>query len=380
VAGDAFPEQIAAFCVSALASGTMFFRWWRMDGEGRRRVWRLYGWFSGLMLCGSMFGAVAWGANMQNLVLDFNTQNNPSSILTRAQIFSSAAQIRRWIAVFSVMYAMEFFCLSVAKLMVLDRMTDVPQADGLSRRWVVGGRVVLAAVVAGNVVGLGGNVAAAVCYERTAEFYSAASAAAAANNTADFKNFFSLAVQQEQLASSTQALQSFCEVAVLLVIIFAFTATSLQYNPAVVGVASARRASSALLDMTDDATVAAVNKLRLQIVGTSVFVFVTFLLRAVFSTWHALAFELQDGANRVSCPSKSPCDASCYNVYKLMQRWFIYTPEFQLTVVLISSPLALLVALWGMTSERTLQLMQSNRRQTNTMRDSMLRGKASGAE
>ena len=39
------------------------------------------------------------------------------------------------------------------------------------------------------------------------------------------------------------------------------------------------------------------------------------------------------------------------------------TPEFQLIVVLISSPLALLVALWGMTSEQTLQHMRAG--QTN---------------
>ena len=59
-----------------------------------------------------------------------------------------------------------------------------------------------------------------------------------------------------------------------------------------------------------------------------------------------------------------------------MQTWLFYTPEFQLTVELISSPLALLVALWGMTTERALQQMQSNRRrrQMGTMRDVMLRG------
>ena len=39
------------------------------------------------------------------------------------------------------------------------------------------------------------------------------------------------------------------------------------------------------------------------------------------------------------------------------------TPEFQLIVVLISSPLALLVALWGMTSERALQQMEVSRKQ-----------------
>jgi hypothetical protein len=40
-----------------------------------------------------------------------------------------------------------------------------------------------------------------------------------------------------------------------------------------------------------------------------------------------------------------------------------YTPEFQLTIVLISSPLTLLVALWGMTTRFTLQLMKSAERE-----------------
>jgi len=83
----------------------------------------------------------------------------------------------------------------------------------------------------------------------------------------------------------------------------------------------------------------------------------------VYSTMYALAYELQDFSAVTSCPSSSLCDASCYNVYRLMQLWLIYTPEFQLMVELISSPLALLVALWGMTSDRALQQMQSNQQQ-----------------
>ena len=330
-------------------------------------MWRLYGWFSGLMLCGSCFGAVAWGAWMQNLVLNFNVNNNPSSTLTNAQVYSIAAQINRWVAAFVVVYAMEFLCLSAAKLMVLDRMMEfaMRKGEGVWRRWVVGGRVVMAAVVAGNVVGLGGNVAAAVYFQRTAESWSAASAAFAANNTADSSNFVNLGAQQQQIAIFIQSLQSFCEVAVLLLIIVAF---------AVVGAACARRVSSALLDMTDAADAAAGRQMLRQIVGTAAFVFVTFLLRAVYSTMFALANELQNSGNYVNCPSSSFCDASCYNVYSLMRLWILYTPEFQLTVVLISSPLAMLVALWGMTSARTLQLMKSNRRQKGGMRDVLLRG------
>ncbi len=59
-------------------------------------------------------------------------------------------------------------------------------------------------------------------------------------------------------------------------------------------------------------------------------------------------------------------------MYYLMQQWLFYTPEFQLIVELISSPLTLLVALWGMTSKHTLRLMQSRRRGMNVMQVSVL--------
>ena len=51
------------------------------------------------------------------------------------------------------------------------------------------------------------------------------------------------------------------------------------------------------------------------------------------------------------------CDG-CKNVYTHIQVWVHYTPEFRLIIIMVSSPLALLVALWGMTSDRTLQLMR----------------------
>ena len=97
--------------------------------------------------------------------------------------------------------------------------------------------------------------------------------------------------------------------------------------------------------------------------GTAAFVFVTFLLRAVFSTMNALSRALQNfDAN---CPTY--CGIPCNNVWSLIQYWLQFTPEFQLTVVLISSPLALLFALWGMTDKRTLQHMRSCRGQTIRM-------------
>ena len=53
----------------------MLYLWWRMDEEGRRRVWSLYGWFCGLMVCGSCFGAVTWAARMMQLENIFNAND-----------------------------------------------------------------------------------------------------------------------------------------------------------------------------------------------------------------------------------------------------------------------------------------------------------------
>ena len=333
----------------------MFWRWWRMEEEDRPRVWVLYGWFSGLMCVGSVFGAVTWAAWMQVLVALFTPGLSP------AQAQSFTAQTQYWGAAFYVPYAIEFLCLSVAKLLVLHRMADfgVPKSDGLSRRLAVGGRVVMAAVVVGNAVGLCGNVAAAVLTKQVGDLDNAAAAAFAANNTQVAYAFVSQAEQKDTVADDAASVQQFCEVAVLLLIIVAF---------AVGGPACARRLSSEqqlhddnpLVDAAYAAAAApAWRQVRRQIVGTAAFVFVTFLLRAVFSTMNALANVLQtDGA---ACPTS--CGIPCNNLWTLIQYWLQFTPEFQLTIVLISSPLALLVALWGMTSERTLEYMRSSRGQ-----------------
>ena len=85
----------------------------------------------------------------------------------------------------------------------------------------------------------------------------------------------------------------------------------------------------------------------------------------------AVAQKSQDGGK--SCPGAIDlCDASCYNVYAHIVQWEGYTPEFLTTVVLISSPLTLLVALWCMTSKLTLQLMMSRQRQMAATRASPL--------
>jgi hypothetical protein len=334
----------------------MFYVWRRMQEEHRRRVWLLYGWFSGLMLCGSCFGVVTWAAHMMFFANGLNG-NDELSRGNLAQGFALLAASQSWRAVFTVTYAIEFLCLSAAKVMVLDRMRDfaAPLGDGMRRRWVVGGRVVMAVVVLGNAVGLAANVAAAVRFDRAAAAASTSSAFFAANNVQDGREHFRIGQEEIQLATTIVSVQSFCEVAVLLLIVAAFVA---------VGVLCARRVKSVLLGVDAASAAAAAGRtLQLQIVGTAAFVFVTFLVRSVYSTMFAVATQLQELSRR--CPGvTSPCDPTCHNVFTHMNQWMFNTPEFQLTIVLISSPLTLLVALWGMTTKVILQLMKSSRRET----------------
>jgi hypothetical protein len=328
----------------------MFWRWWRIEEEHRPHAWVLYGWFSGLMCLGGVFGAITWAFWLQVLVAIF-TASTPG--LSNAQVQLLNAQDQYWGAAFYVSYAIEFLCLSVAKLLVLHRMANfaVPKGDGLSGRLAVWGRVVMAAVVAGNVVGLCGNVAAAVLTKQAGDLNNAAAAAFAANSTEAANTIVVQASQKASVANDAASVQQFCEVAVMFIIILAF---------AVVGIASARRVSSALRDMNDEHVKAVGRQLRRKIVGTVAFVFVTFLLRAVFSTMNAFANALQNDVPTCN----DYCDPACSNLWFVIGYWLQFTPEFQLSVVLISSPLALLVALWGMTDKRTLQLMRSGRGQT----------------
>ena len=263
-----------------------------------------------------------------------------------------------WTAVFFVMYAIEFLCLSAARLMVLDRMSyfAAGQDEVTRKRWAAGGRMVMAVVVLGNAVGLAANVAAAVHVQRAAEASSTASALFAANSTQLARQSVLLSQTEVQLSLSIAAVQSFCEVAVLLLIVAAFV---------VAGVACARVIRSRLLAVDAASVPAAVGnyvhfvggELRRRMVVMTVVVFVAFVVRSVQSTMFAVARQLQDTSRR--CPGVTGfCDPSCHNEFTHIQQWAVRTPEFHATIVLISSPVALLVALWGVTSRYTLQLMK----------------------
>jgi hypothetical protein len=112
------------------------------------------------------------------------------------------------------------------------------------------------------------------------------------------------------------------------------------------------------------------NEVRRQIIATVSTVFLTFLIRAVYAA--ALAASRQEGnvisttfsvgqeAYDSKCETNKYKDVSdvclpCRGLGLIVQMWLYLCPAFSFTVFLLSSPVTILVALWGMTSNSLLE-------------------------
>ena len=333
-----------------------------MKKEDRGRVWRLYGWFSALMACGSCVGTVSSAARMMFFFFFLDARVSPD----RAQQTSLGALAYNWFNVFLVTYGIEVLCSCAATIMVLDRMSAfaAPQGTRLLKWWTVAGRTVMVCLVLGNSVGLAANVAAAVHLQKVAVALSTASAFYAANNTQDGDGFSSLSKEESLRGTSIVVVQLYCENAVRLLIVIAYVAA---------GVLSSRRVTLALREVEKKRAVQKLynpgqaeppflteasiqgRSLRLRVVGTTAFIFVAFVVSLIYS-FISLVAQTQV---QTKCRS---CDASCSDG-ALFAVWIEATAEFEYVVLILGSPLALLVALWGMTPNATLRMMTSNERE-----------------
>ena len=137
----------------------------------------MYGHFTGLMFCGSCFGIAACGSNMKQLELYFFASSNISlSSMTPSRLAALNAESYRCWAAYFVLYSFEFPCVSIAILIILERMLSFSSFTTI-RRLALTGRIMLVAIIAGNAAGVIGNIATAVYLGRTADYCDEAAAA-----------------------------------------------------------------------------------------------------------------------------------------------------------------------------------------------------------
>ena len=89
----------------------MHFRWRGLSTQTRQYVWRMYGWFTGLMCFGSLVGAATWVCYMQSNALYFTFFHSvrcTSSCPSMSQKYAVLALSNRWQAAFNALYPLEF--------------------------------------------------------------------------------------------------------------------------------------------------------------------------------------------------------------------------------------------------------------------------------
>lgn len=283
-------------------------------------MWQLYGFFTGLCCVGSVLGAIAILVFMQTNELLFRKNDG---------------ERRYWNAAYQVLYGLYVPCVTLAKLMLLDRLVDfaVPKSDPMSKKLSVAGRVAFAVVVLVSAIAMCSAIALAVTEVRIGSAILSGT-----NSSAAVRPLL-------QELGYIEAVQASCDVVWRLINLLAYGLT---------GILCARRVRSAMLALSQTPSQYSLaseagKKLKRQIALTTVVLFMTEALRAAFSVWYAF---IQGGSNVKDCTQATKLCSSCYNDWQLMLLYDIYTPELYLIVELIASPLSLLVALWGMTSGR----------------------------
>ncbi len=263
-------------------------------------------------------------------------------------------------------YPATLCCDVVTKLLAIDRLMDFSRLEVYNSRWTLLRRVSVAIIVLGNVVGMCGNTAAAVFFSKSAVFQESQARYFGNNETArQTENAKALAA----LAQGTQiaALHIGFEVIMLILIVIAVF---------FIGLACVRRISMTRslqsLEMKRIAKPGALwfasnsndqlpldqQRLKQQIIITCSAVFVSFVLRAAYSTLFAIANALHRDLGGCSNIDKQRC-SDCYDIPYFIQLWMLYSPAWLYSIAIISQPVTLMIALWGMTSDRMLSIMKA---------------------
>ncbi len=290
-------------------------------------------------------------------------------------------QAVRWLIAYGITYPFTFAFLCCAKLLVFNRLLEFSKHS--SSRLALFARILGGVIVVGSLLGLCGNIAAAVFFFRSAEIReSNSSDAVEANNEAESEMSQGIRLASIQFGSET---------IMLLLIVIAISVVGVaavrrvrvtmdsvertEMRQSMMGIQCVTRGTDARQRaFTSNQSASDGRQLQRQISVTCFMIFISFLMRAVYLNMFTISTALRNNPNdcpknlsRCSdldpndCPKNlSRCsDLNCHNDFYYITLWFLHSPSIYFSMVLISQPVSLLVALWGMTSGRTLQVMRA---------------------
>ena len=270
---------LALYCITAIASIFRLVQFSLLNSEQRTMVWMYFGKFNALLTAASVAGAVAWASFAQNTITissTYSTIFNNTLATGNFEQFSAikrqVAQANLWSAFFFSFSAFEFAMISIAQLLVLDRLRmfiSKTQPSSKRRLYKKIWRASLAMVAVANTTAVIGSIASACLYgESSALFSSVADNYAAGDNItavslnaqADAKVLNASHVTSIQVSLHTQthetsnhkpqtpnpkpltpSTQLFCEVIILVIVLASY---------AFFGLASLKRVREALRSST----------------------------------------------------------------------------------------------------------------------------------
>lgn len=242
------------------------------------------------------------------------------------------------------------------------------------------GRVFFVVVTVVNVIGIGIAIAGAAIIGEGISLGNQAVQEFANANVGNARALRQQALSNIQRGASYFGGQKTCEGCVVVALIFAFLAVGVSAHRIIASaLGTLLRAETTMKSIEERGTdardaekgsilfhQAAIKGRVLQrkLVATFLFLFLTLLVRSVFSLMYALALALNEIANNCSFSECHPCK----NVFSHILSWILNTPEFQYVVMVIASPVAQLVALWGMSGVRSLEQMAVQQVNLDAMR------------
>jgi hypothetical protein len=249
-------------------------------------------------------------------------------------------------------------------------MNRLIQFSKLFAKGALFGRIVIALIVVGNVLGFAANTIGAVFLSNSFAEYDAA---ASRNSSEHFERAF----RGRRTAQYALSVHLFFETIMLLFIVsglivgIIFSMRRFRAELVAAKLRLLNRSSSPRhhdekvhpLGTSSDCTpqLKPIRSLRFQVLVCCAVLFSCFVLRACYITMFAVSGSLNDNARE--CPSFINRCSDCFNTYTHITVWLLYSPGFFMTVTIISHALALLVALWGMTSSRMMHSLKKHLKQ-----------------
>jgi len=346
--------------------------WRRTSGSQKKHAWHLFGWLSLLVLLSSIVGIINSASSLRSRDLNLEArqfQNEMENLISFQNIRLHQAKLLSqsffWLGVSYISDGLEVLFVTSAKLLVLERLTAfayltaIPGLTEEFRDRVLKTQSFLFRFIAAcNLVGIGFRCASSHFSLASADVFRASVQAYEQGNTVLGDSKFTEAYTVYERGTVYVTLESTVEAFVLTVIVLVFFVVVARCINRVreLGV-SAANSSLQVIGIIQQRSA----ELQLKMFGTTLVIFLSFLLHACFNFFVVslnVNVTFNDNCRFVfGCPQGRCDNCQCY--WRPAYSWLDFTPQPETAVKIVSGPVTLLVALWGMTNQRTRQALLS---------------------